>query len=115
MKGRVVSTKTKGTAIVLVERVAKHPLYKKTFLRSKRYQVDAGEDIKDGDIVEIMSVKPISKNKHWKIAKVIGKDLAEINEEKLKEQAESVIAEVMPEEKEEKTKEVKKEGKNKKA
>lgn len=101
MIGRVVSVKIKGTATVLVNRVAMHPLYKKTFLRSKKYLTEAGGEIKEGDIVEIVKVKPISKNKHFKIAKVLGKNLAEINEEKLKAEAEGIIAEVMPEEKEE--------------
>ncbi len=102
MTGRVISTKLKNTATVLIERIAKHPLYKKTYIRSKKYLVDSSIDIKDGDIVEFVKCKPISKNKHWKITKVLGRSLAEIAEQKLKEQAEELIAEVMPEE--EKTK-----------
>ncbi|OGE19001.1 30S ribosomal protein S17 [Candidatus Daviesbacteria bacterium RIFCSPLOWO2_02_FULL_41_8] len=98
MIGRVVSTKMKNTAVVLVERTAKHPLYKKTFIRTKKYPVEADGSIKDGDIVEIMKIKPISKNKHWKVVKVIGADLAAINKEQLKVAAEEAIAEVMPEE-----------------
>lgn len=98
MIGRVVSTKMKNTVAVLVERTAKHPLYKKTFIRSKKYLVDADESIKDGDVVEIVKIKPISKNKHWKIVRVVGKDLVAINEEELKVAAEKAIAEVMPEE-----------------
>ncbi len=94
-----MSTKMKNTATVLVERMAKHPLYKKTYIQSKRYLVDALLEVKDGDMVEIVKVRPISKNKHWKIVKIVGKNLAEITEEKLKAQAEEVIARVMPEEK----------------
>lgn len=97
MIGRVVSTKMNGTAVVLVERTAMHPLYKKTFIRSKRYLADAKAGIQEGDMVEIAKVRPISKNKHWQVVKVVGKNLAEITAEKLKEQAEKVIAQVMPE------------------
>lgn len=97
MIGRVVSVKNKNTANVLVERVAMHSLYKKTFIRSKRYLVDDSIGVKLGDMVEIIKIKPISKNKHWRIVKIVGKDLAEINEEKLKAEAEKAIAEVMPE------------------
>lgn len=104
MIGRVVSIKLKKTVTVLVERIAKHPLYKKTFIRSKRFLVDDPIGVKEGDMVEIINTKPISKNKHWQVIKVIGKNLAEITEEKLKESAEKAIAEVMPEkEKEELT------------
>jgi small subunit ribosomal protein S17 len=99
MIGRVVSTKMKNTVTVLVERVVKHPLYKKTYVQTKRYLAEAGAEIKDGDLVEMIKIKPVSKNKHWKILKVVGRDLEAITEEKLKEAAEQVIAEVMPEEK----------------
>ena len=97
MIGRVVSTKTKETATVLVERVAKHPLYKKTFIRTKKYLVDTKIPVKEGDMVEFVKVRPIPKNKHWRILRVVGKDLEAITEEKLKAEAEQVIAEVMPE------------------
>lgn len=101
MKGRVVSTKMNRTVVVLIERVARHPLYKKTYVQSKRYLVDDQMGVKEGDIVEIVKIRPISKNKHWKIAKVVGKNLEAMTEEALKEAAEKTISEVMPEEKEE--------------
>lgn len=101
MIGRVVSTKTKNTATILVERTAKDPLYKKTYKQSKKYLVDDQIGVKLGDIVDITACKPISKRKSFRINKVLGKNFAEIAEEHLKEKAEQAIAEVMPEEKEE--------------
>lgn len=101
MIGRVVSVKTKNTATVLVERVASSPLYKKTFMRSKKYLVGDLLGVKLGDMVEIINCKPISGKKHWNITKVLGKSLTEITNEKLKALAEAAISEVMPEEKEE--------------
>ncbi len=100
MTGRVVSTKLTKTVTILVERVARHPLYKKTFVRSKKYLVHDPLGVKEGDVVEVIKVRPISKNKHWQITRVIGKSLVEIAEEKLKQAAKETIAEVMPEEKE---------------
>ncbi|MBI3109727.1 30S ribosomal protein S17 [Candidatus Daviesbacteria bacterium] len=94
MIGRVVSTKSKNTATVLVERKATHPLYKKTYIRSKKYLVHDLLQTKEGDVVDIVKTKPVSKYKHWKIVQVKGKNLAEIAEEKLKESAEEIIAEV---------------------
>lgn len=104
MIGRVVSIKLKNTVTVLVERTAMHPLYKKTFVRSKKYLVGTTLDIKEGDVVDFINCKPISKNKHWRITKVLGRSLAEIAEEKLKKQAEEAISEVMPEERAEEKK-----------
>lgn len=98
MVGRVVSTKNKNSATVLVSRTVMDPLYKKTFIRSKRYLVGDSEGVKEGDLVEILNCRPISGRKNWQIVKVLGKSLAEITEEKLKVAAEKAISEVMPEE-----------------
>ncbi len=99
MVGRVVSTKLKNTATVLVERVAIHPLYKKTYIQTKKYLADTQEEVKDGDIVEIIPCKPVSKRKAFRVIKILGRSLAEIAEEVMKEKAEEAIAQVMPEEK----------------
>lgn len=99
MIGRIVSTKSKKGATVLVERSAIHPLYRKTFIRTKKYLVWDEIGVKEGDVVEIVETRPISKRKHWKIVKVLGKRLAELASEQMKEKAKKIIAEVMPEEK----------------
>lgn len=96
MIGRVVSIKPKNTAVVLIERDAVHPLYKKVFLRSKKYLADDQLGVRDGDVVKIEKCKPISKRKHWKITKVLGANLAEIVEAEQKVKAEEEIAQVMP-------------------
>ena len=109
MIGRVTAKKTEKTITVIVERRSKHPLYKKAFLRSKKYLVDDPIGVKEGDIVEIMKVAPVSKMKHFRVVKILGQQMEEITDAKLKEQAKEVIKEVlpagrqvMPEEKEEK-------------
>ena len=99
MIGRVISVKMKNTATVLVTGRVTHPLYKKTYARSKKYLVDDLLKTKPGDIVEIEKVAPISKRKHWRIVKVIGRDIEAIVEKELKEKAAADIEEVMPEEK----------------
>lgn len=101
MIGRVVSTKSLNTVTVLVDKIVKHPLYKKTYKQSKKYLVDAQVEVKVGDIVDFVSCKPVSKRKAWKVTKILGRSFAEIAEEQLKIGAEKVISEVMPEEKEE--------------
>lgn len=97
MIGRVISTKMQKTAVVVVEGKKMHPLYKKAFVRSKKYLVDDSLGVKDGDVVEISKVAPISKNKHWRVTKVVGKNLEEITKEQLKIEAEKIVSEVMPE------------------
>ncbi|MBI4009041.1 30S ribosomal protein S17 [Candidatus Roizmanbacteria bacterium] len=64
--GTVLSMNLKKTVIVSVERKFRHPLYKKTLIRHKKYKVH-NEDIplKEGDVVRIKESKPISKEKHF--------------------------------------------------
>ncbi|MBI2017498.1 30S ribosomal protein S17 [Candidatus Daviesbacteria bacterium] len=100
MIARVVSTKSKNTAVVIIERQKIHPLYKKAFARSKKYLVDDQIGVKIGDLVSIEKCRPISKKKHWKIIQIVGQNLEEVTKAQLKESAEKVISEVMPEEKE---------------
>lgn len=96
MKGRVISVKLKNTATVLIERQSIHPLYKKAFLRSKNYLVDDSIGVKMGDLVEIKEIRPVSKNKYFKIVKVLGTSIVEIAHEEMKAKAEEVIEEIMP-------------------
>ncbi len=101
MVGRVVSTKMQHSAAVRVESKKTHPLYKKSFVSSKKYLADDPFGVSDGDVVIIEKVKPISRRKHWLITKVLGKDIVSLQEAELKEEAQEAIAEVLPEEKEE--------------
>lgn len=66
--GRIVSTKMKDTAVVLVERYTKHPKYGKFLKRQKKFKAhDAGNKHQEGEIVEIVETKPISKDKRFKV------------------------------------------------
>jgi len=105
--GRVVSNKQIKTAIVLIEGTKTDRLYKKSYLRSKRYAADDPIGVKIGDVVELIKVRPVSKRKHWRITKVVGRDIEEVISDELKESAAETIEEVMPVEVEEPKKEKK--------
>ena len=65
LSGKIVSTKMKDTIVVLVERFTKHPKYGKFLKRQKKFKVhDAGNKHKEGEVVQIIETKPISKGKH---------------------------------------------------
>lgn len=102
MIGRVVSAKMQKTIAVLVEGKKTHPLYGKSFVWSKKYLVHDEIGAKLGDVVSITGTKPISKRKHFIVTKILGKDVVALGEAAMKQEAEEAIAEVMPEEKEEK-------------
>jgi len=69
IKGQVLSTKMKDTAVVLVSRLVKHSKYEKTIKKSKKYKVhDPENKLVVGQDVEIIETKPISKTKRFIVA-----------------------------------------------
>jgi len=67
MKGIVISDKMNKTIVVKVERIKKHPRYKKYYKTHKKFKVhDPKNKFKIGDIAEFNLCKPISKDKKWK-------------------------------------------------
>jgi len=70
--GRVVSNKMQKSVTVSIERLVKHPLYGKRIKRTSRYTAhDETNDCKEGDLVEIMETRPLSKTKRWRVTRVI--------------------------------------------
>lgn len=97
MRGRIVSAKTPKTVTVLVERVKVHPFYGKAFARSKRYLTHDEKGASLGDIVEITKVRPISKNKHFQVVRIVDKDIEAMISDQLKQESAEEIAEIMSE------------------
>lgn len=72
--GRVVSDKMNKTVTVLVERRVKHPLYGKVVTKSAKYHAhDESNACKEGDLVEIVATRKLSKTKAWRVAQVLKK------------------------------------------
>ena len=68
--GVVVSNSMDKSILVLVETKYKHPLYKKTVKRSKKFIVhDENNECQIGDRVEITECRPLSKRKCHRIVK----------------------------------------------
>ena len=73
--GKVISDSMDKTIVVSVERLVKHRLYKKYIRRSKKYYVhDEDNSYKNGDLVEIISSKPLSKTKRWRVSRLTEKN-----------------------------------------
>jgi small subunit ribosomal protein S17 len=70
--GKVVSTKMDKTVSVEVTRVVAHPVYQKRIKKHKKFLSHVSNIVpKDGDVVKIVSTKPISKNKKWRVSEII--------------------------------------------
>ncbi len=72
--GVVVSDKMDKTITVELERTMKHPLYQRIIKRkSKLYAHDGNNECGIGDKVMVMETRPLSKNKRWRLIKVLEK------------------------------------------
>lgn len=66
--GIVVSDKMEKTLVVAVDDVKMHSKYKKRFTRSKKYKVhDEKGQFKEGDKVNFIECRPLSKDKKWRV------------------------------------------------
>ena len=72
LTGQVVSDKMDKSAVVLVERKVRHPLYGKYIRRSSKLHVhDANNECRQGDTVTIQQCRPMSKTKSWTLLEVV--------------------------------------------
>ena len=73
-QGKVLKAKMQKTIIVWVERRLRHPRYEKVIITGKKYYVhDENNEAKEGDIVDIMETRPLSKLKRWRLEKIVRK------------------------------------------
>lgn len=70
--GKVKSNKMDKTAVVVIERRLKHPLYKKIVKRTTKLHIhDPNNECNIGDTVKIAETRPIAKTKSWKLVEII--------------------------------------------
>ena len=72
--GQVVSDKMDKTIVVAIEDSVRHPLYKKTMKRTYKLKAhDENNECGIGDTVEVMETRPLSKDKRWRLVRIIEK------------------------------------------
>ncbi|MDR1044921.1 MAG: 30S ribosomal protein S17 [Candidatus Adiutrix sp.] len=72
MTGVVVSDKMDKTVVVLVNRLIKHPVYKKYIRRRAKFMAhDEQNSARMGDTVEIIESRPLSKFKRWRLTRIV--------------------------------------------
>lgn len=71
-EGVVTSAKMNKTIIVLVTRLLKHSKFNKIIKRHIKYSAhDEKNEAKEGNRVQIVETRPISKTKRWRLVKVL--------------------------------------------
>jgi small subunit ribosomal protein S17 len=72
--GTVVSDKMDKTIVVAVKDSVRHPLYKRINKRTVKFKAHDGKnECAIGDRVAIMETRPLSKEKRWRLVKIIEK------------------------------------------
>ena len=70
--GVVVSNKMDKSITIAVESKVKHPMYGKLIKKTSKFMAhDEKNDAKEGDIVRIMSTRPLSKRKTWRLVEIV--------------------------------------------
>jgi small subunit ribosomal protein S17 len=72
--GRVVSDKMDKTVVVSVERLRRHPIYKRVVRLSSKFKAhDAENSAHVGDTVRIEESRPISREKRWTVVEIVAR------------------------------------------
>ncbi len=72
VRGVVISSDMDKTIVVKIERLVRHPMYKKYVRRhTKFYAHDENNEARAGDTVEISMTRPLSKLKRWRLKEVV--------------------------------------------
>ena len=75
MTGTVISNKMDKTCVVQIAGHSKHAKYHKLVKRVQKYKVhDEKNEAQEGNTVEIMETRPLSKDKRWALRKILKKE-----------------------------------------
>ncbi len=70
--GVVSSDKMDKTVVVTINNLVRHPMYGRILKRDKKLKAhDETNDAHTGDTVEIMETRPLSKDKCWRVVRVV--------------------------------------------
>lgn len=71
--GVVTSDKMTNTVVVRVDRLIKHPIYRKYVRKRKKFMAHDEQGAKIGDKVKIVETRPLSARKRWRVVEIIQK------------------------------------------
>mgnify|MGYP001609713855 CR=1 FL=1 len=73
LQGTIVSNRMTKTVTVRVDRLKRHPKYRKYYRVSRKYKAHADDAsmYRPGDVVTIEEVRPLSREKRWRVTGVI--------------------------------------------
>jgi small subunit ribosomal protein S17 len=74
LTGVVTSVKMQKTIVVKVTRKVRHPMYHRVVRLNKKYYAhDEKGEARMGDTVRLVSTRPLSKLKRWRLAEIVAR------------------------------------------
>ena len=78
--GVVVSDKADKTVVVRVDRIVRHPMYKRYVRKAATFMAhDEGNAAKIGDAVEIVESRPLSARKRWRLRRIVKRGVGTVD------------------------------------
>ena len=74
--GVVVKARMQKTVVVAVERLVRHPVYRKTIRRTSTFMAHDEKGAQKGDTVRIVETRPLSRHKRWRVEEILAKGTA---------------------------------------
>jgi len=75
--GVVTTAKMQKSVVVAVERLVRHPFYRKTVRRTSTFMAHDDLGARSGDRVRIVETRPLSRLKRWRVAEILERASAE--------------------------------------
>ena len=73
-QGVVVSDKMDKTVVVAIERKVPHKIYGKSMNKTKKFKAhDENNECRSGDTVRIVETRPLSRDKRWRVEKIVAR------------------------------------------
>jgi small subunit ribosomal protein S17 len=69
--GVVVKAQMQKSVVVAVERLVRHPVYRKTIRRTSTFMAHDEKGARRGDTVRIVETRPLSKHKRWRVEEIV--------------------------------------------
>jgi small subunit ribosomal protein S17 len=81
VRGTVISARMTKAVVVRLERMVQHPEYGKYLRQRSRVKARDLLGCREGDVVELASTRPLSRDIRWRVVRVVGRRLADVRSE----------------------------------
>ena len=71
LSGAALNDSQNKTVRVLINRIIKHPLYHKRYIRSGKILAHTEKEVKKNQVVQLLEIRPKSRRKSWQVINIL--------------------------------------------